>query len=940
MGRVPQTSLHVFGDSFSRVFSLLSRDLCRVSSFKGASARGLGNPQSKLGVGKAVVDALLMHKPRSIFFQFGAVDIHINYLWQLKARLREAYGPAEWIKLVAKEYMDYIKTSIFPLLGENGVRNLHIAAISLPVVSDRYLDECINKYAQKEGAPAGLPPLSQVYHEHDSKTRAKMVKAFNSLLRQFCEAYRGLGLVYVDINPYIVSPTATEPDRVDPAFVDPQDSTNIHLIWERTLTFWAKETPCLQGVSLAHEQERFERGLRQFNLEKADRVMRRRSVLSAANWDADIVFELLPVADEQPNPPLTPALEESLDQVLAASQAQGHTTTATATTLHQATTTPGEGPKHQHSKRTTPVNSSPKNSSSLNLPHHFGAAGSSSSRGTSRSRSRSNSNAGGRSPPRIEPDVPLVVDMDAAHSRLLVRKSHVRYNHPIIGFQSAILGLNVTCHTPPGSPRVKSLFMTLNFYGAEGEPTPTIKAIAPQPGASTVGEATTVTPHSSWKAGVHLGFDSYGGLHVEREVSTAYTSTTSAQLIASGIETGELWGQLRLTLAEDPTLKRGVPTSFDFAVLLELPASTAFEVALTVEAQGAGIEESARRLFGSPRKYRLGFDGRAEMGSLSSGLVGAALPVAGRGASTSPSTSPKSKDTSLPARRIKFAPLAVPRKRRLQTFAVFAWSVALPLSIGLFFFLCSVPLFWPILIPYLCWMFLLDTAPTHGGRPSDWMRKSRLWAWFATYYPVSLIKTADLPPDRRYVFGYHPHGIIGMGAIANFGTDATGFSELFPGLKPHLLTLATNFQIPLYREILLLMGICSVSMKSCQNILRQGADLVPVFSFGENDIFEQLSNERGTRLYLLQKRFQAAFGFTLPIFFGRGIFNYSMGLMPYRHPIVSVVGRPIHVTQRDNPTIEELQEVQTRYIVELQRIWDNHKELYASGRTRDMMIIA
>lgn len=67
--------------------------------------------------------------------------------------------------------------------------------------------------------------------------------------------------------------------------------------------------------------------------------------------------------------------------------------------------------------------------------------------------------------------------------------------------------------------------------------------------------------------------------------------------------------------------------------------------------------------------------------------------------------------------------------------------------------------------------------------------------------------------------------------------------------------------------------------------MRSGADLVPVFSFGENDvgendltrmvmngflteflldkIFEQLSNERGTRLYKLQRRFEAAFGFTL-----------------------------------------------------------------------------
>ncbi len=125
------------------------------------------------------------------------------------------------------------------------------------------------------------------------------------------------------------------------------------------------------------------------------------------------------------------------------------------------------------------------------------------------------------------------------------------------------------------------------------------------------------------------------------------------------------------------------------------------------------------------------------------------------------------------------------------------------------------------------------------------------------------------------------------------------------------------------------MGLCSVSKRSCENILRKGkgsaiaivvggaseslaarpgiadltlkrrlgfikiairagADLVPVFSFGENDVYDQLSNEEGTKIFAIQKRFQALFGFTLPMFHGRGLFNYSLGLMPYRHPIVSV----------------------------------------------------
>ncbi|GAA5899225.1 diacylglycerol O-acyltransferase [Sporobolomyces salmoneus] len=331
--------------------------------------------------------------------------------------------------------------------------------------------------------------------------------------------------------------------------------------------------------------------------------------------------------------------------------------------------------------------------------------------------------------------------------------------------------------------------------------------------------------------------------------------------------------------------------------------------------------------------------------------------------------------------KIKFAPFVVPRHRRLQMFAVFLWSTLLPISLGFFFFLCSFTKLWPAIILYLTWSLLIDQAPIRGGRTRMWLRKASIWKYFANYFPISLIKTAELSPDRKYIFGVHPHGIIGMGAIANFGTDATGFSRLFPGLNPHLLTLESNFKLPIYRELLLSLGVCSVSMKSCQNILRQGpgssltivvggaaeslsahpgtadltlkrrkgfiklairqgADLVPVFSFGENDIFKQLANARGTKLYKLQKRFQKAFGFTLPIFFGRGLFNYNMGLMPYRHPIVSVVGRPIQVTQHDHPSQEMLEEVQSRYIAELKTIWEQYKDAYAKSRTRELTIIA
>lgn len=156
-----------------------------------------------------------------------------------------------------------------------------------------------------------------------------------------------------------------------------------------------------------------------------------------------------------------------------------------------------------------------------------------------------------------------------------------------------------------------------------------------------------------------------------------------------------------------------------------------------------------------------------------------------------------------------------------------------------------------------------------------------------------------------------------MGAFANFGTRATGFLDLFPGIKPSLLTLLSNFNIPLYRDYILSMGLAAVSRKSCEYILNSGpgrsivivvggaaeslnarpgtnelvlrrrlgfirlaikqkAELVPVFSFGENDLYDQVDNTKGSKVFYYQKKMQAFLGFTLPLFHARGIFNCKL----------------------------------------------------------------
>ncbi|XP_015273112.1 PREDICTED: 2-acylglycerol O-acyltransferase 1 [Gekko japonicus] len=107
--------------------------------------------------------------------------------------------------------------------------------------------------------------------------------------------------------------------------------------------------------------------------------------------------------------------------------------------------------------------------------------------------------------------------------------------------------------------------------------------------------------------------------------------------------------------------------------------------------------------------------------------------------------------------------------------------------------------------------------------------------------------------------------------------------------------------------------------------LEHGAQLVPVFSFGENELFKQIENPKGSRLRAFQESLQRLAGFTLPLFHGRGIFQYSFGLMPYRKPINTVVGEPITVKQNPNPTLEEIDQLHEKYLQELQKLFDKNK---------------
>ncbi|KAL1238133.1 2-acylglycerol O-acyltransferase [Trichinella spiralis] len=69
-------------------------------------------------------------------------------------------------------------------------------------------------------------------------------------------------------------------------------------------------------------------------------------------------------------------------------------------------------------------------------------------------------------------------------------------------------------------------------------------------------------------------------------------------------------------------------------------------------------------------------------------------------------------------------------------------------------------------------------------------------------------------------------------------------------------------------------------------------------------------------------------GWSTPLICGRGLFNYTFGLLPYRRPIHTVVGSPIHVEQCCKPSQEQIDDLHKVYISALQELYDNYRSKY------------
>lgn len=333
---------------------------------------------------------------------------------------------------------------------------------------------------------------------------------------------------------------------------------------------------------------------------------------------------------------------------------------------------------------------------------------------------------------------------------------------------------------------------------------------------------------------------------------------------------------------------------------------------------------------------------------------------------------------------VEWAPLRIPLKRRLQTLttlymmcSIIAWYF------GILAMLVYFPVSWFVLLPYFIYIYFDDATPSMGGqRKLDWVRNLGYLRYFRDYFPITLKSVMDKPIDanKNYIFLYHPHGFMALGAMGCFGSDTAGTKELFPGIDFVLVTLKMNLRVPFYREWLMAHGVIDASRQSIVNRLRagpgkslvlvpggaaealechkgscslilanrkgfvkiairEGASLVPMFAYGENDLFTTVDNPEGSRLRALQKWGQRWLGFSIPLVAGRGIFQYSYGLMPRRHAIDVVVGNPMHIEKVADPSKELVNEIHAKYLEHLTDLFESTKQKYPDYKDRTLRFI-
>ncbi|CAG2174590.1 unnamed protein product, partial [Oppiella nova] len=268
-----------------------------------------------------------------------------------------------------------------------------------------------------------------------------------------------------------------------------------------------------------------------------------------------------------------------------------------------------------------------------------------------------------------------------------------------------------------------------------------------------------------------------------------------------------------------------------------------------------------------------------------------------------------------------------------------------------------------ITLLYLIYFYIDRDTPNRGGRSWKWYRQLGIYRHFAGYFPLKLVKTHDLDPDKNYIFACHPHGIISLSHIYHFTNNSPSFQQLFNGFTVRICGIMWSFWFPLCRDSLMAIGLISANKSSIEwclsgkegtggqvvavivgggreahyampytmrlylkhrkgfvkIALKHGASLVPVLAFGENELWEQKVFAKDSWFGKCQQYALAKCYATIPIL---------KHILPRHIPVTTVVGKPIDVPKVDNPSDDAVNRLHIQYINSLEKLFHENKSKY------------
>lgn len=204
-----------------------------------------------------------------------------------------------------------------------------------------------------------------------------------------------------------------------------------------------------------------------------------------------------------------------------------------------------------------------------------------------------------------------------------------------------------------------------------------------------------------------------------------------------------------------------------------------------------------------------------------------------------------------------------------------------------------------------------------------------------------------------------PHGVFPYGNILSM----LGFPSLF-GFPFRGLASSAALRPPIFKQVLRSIGVIDasrqVARKALENgeslgistggvaeifltneddecillkerigliklAIRTGSDIAPCYLFGNTKLLNCWAGEGIPGLSYILEKLSRRFGFALILIYGRFFLP-----VPFRKPILAVMGRPIetHQIKCEDPTPEQIQMIQKKLFGEMERIFNTYKPYY------------